>query len=178
MNRIDRLLKTLANLLALAAGAAMVLMMAHIVADVAMKYLLNDPIDGTTEIVAAYYMAATVFLPLAYVAVAGEHLDVTLFTQRLSGRGLRVLSLLGLVATALYLGFVCYHGVVEALRRTAEGEAWETSVKLLAVWPSRWFLPIGAGAMGLYVLLAAVRTLRGTTSVAADDSTAPQEKSE
>lgn len=178
MNRIDRLLKALANFLALAAGAAMVLMMAHIVADVAMKYLLNDPIDGTTEIVAAYYMAATVFLPLAYVAVAGEHLDVTLFTQRLRGRGLRLLSLLGLVATALYLGFICYHGVVEALRRTAEGEAWETSVRLLAVWPSRWFLPIGAGAMGLYILLAAVRTLRGATSVAADDHTAPREKAE
>ena len=164
MDRIDRLLKALANVLAAAAGAAMILMMAHIVADVAMKYVLNDPIDGTTEVVAAYYMAATVFLPLAYVAVSGAHLDVTLFTQRLSGRPLKILSLLGLLATALYLGFICYHGVIEALRRTAEGEAWETSVTLLAVWPSRWFLPAGVGAMGLYVLVAAVRTLRGSGS--------------
>jgi len=178
MIRIDRLLKALANFLALAAGVAMVLMMAHIVADVAMKYLMNDPIDGTTEVVEAYYMAPIVFLPLAYVAVMGEHLDVTLFTQRLSGRGLRVLSVLGLAATALYLGFICYHGVVEALRRMAEGEAWETSVKLLAVWPSRWFLPIGAGAMGLYVLLAAVRTLRGGTSRAEDGAAVPRQESE
>ena len=140
MGRVDKLLKSLANVLAWAAGAAMLLMMAHIVADVAMKYALNDPIDGTTEVVAAYYMAATVFLPLAYVAVSGEHLDVTLFTQRLSGLPLKLLSLFGLLATVLYLGFVCYHGVIEAVRRTAEGEAWETSVTLLAVWPSRWFL--------------------------------------
>jgi TRAP-type C4-dicarboxylate transport system permease small subunit len=164
MGRIDRLLKGLASVLAVAAGVAMVLMMAHIVADVAMKYLLNDPIDGTTEMVAAYYMAATVFLPLAYVAVSGEHLDVTLFTQRLSGIPLKILTVLALTATALYLGFICYHGVVEALRRTAEGEAWETSVKLLAVWPSRWFLPIGAGAMGLCVLVALARTLIGERS--------------
>lgn len=164
MDLIDRLLKGFASALAVAAGAAMVLMMAHIVADVAMKYLLNDPIDGTTEVVAAYYMAATVFLPLAYVAVSGEHLDVTLFTQRLSGIPLKILTVLGLLATALYLGFICYHGVVEALRRTAEGEAWETSVKLLAVWPSRWFLPIGAGAMGLCVLVATVQTVLGIRS--------------
>ena len=91
MGRVDKLLKSLANVLAWAAGAAMLLMMAHIVADVAMKYALNDPIDGTTEVVAAYYMAATVFLPLAYVAVSGEHLDVTLFTQRLSGLPLKLL---------------------------------------------------------------------------------------
>ena len=164
MDRIDRLLKALASILAVMAGAAMILMMAHIVADVAMKYLLNDPIDGTTEVVAAYYMAATVFLPLAYVAVSGEHLDVTLFTQRLSGRPLAILTILGLLATALYLGFICYYGVVEALRRTAEGEAWETSVTLLAVWPSRWFLPIGAGAMALCVLVAIVRALQGIRS--------------
>jgi TRAP-type C4-dicarboxylate transport system permease small subunit len=101
-----------------------------------------------------------VFLPLAYVAISAEHLDVTLFTQRLSGLPLKLLSLLGLLATALYLGFICYHGVVEALRRTAEGEAWETSVTLLAVWPSRWFLPVGAGAMALWVLVAMVRILQ------------------
>lgn len=166
MDRMDRLLKGLASVLAMAAGTAMVLMMAHIVADVAMKYVLNDPIDGTTEVVAAYYMAATVFLPLAYVAVSGEHLDVTLFTQRLSGLPLKILSLLGLLATAVYLGFICYHGVVEALRRTAEGEAWETSVTLLAVWPSRWFLPVGVGAMGLCVVVAAIRLLRASGSQA------------
>ena len=50
----------------------MVLMMGHIVADVAMKYALNDPIDGTTEVVAAYYMTAIVFLPIAYVALSRE----------------------------------------------------------------------------------------------------------
>lgn len=160
MGSIDRLLKVLSSTLAVAAGVAMVLMMGHIVADVAMKYALNDPIDGTTEVVAAYYMTAIVFLPIAYVALSREHLDVTLFTQRLSGLPLKILTLLGLLATALYLGFICYHGVAEAVRRTAEGEAWETSVKLLGVWPGRWFLPIGTGAMALCVIATFVRVLR------------------
>jgi TRAP-type C4-dicarboxylate transport system permease small subunit len=173
MHAMEKLLKALANALAVCAGVAMMLMMAHIVADVAWKYALNDPVDGTTEVVAAYYMTAIVFLPLAYVALAGEHLDVILFTQRLSGRPLKILTLFGLLATALYLGFICYHGVVEAIRRTAEGEAWETSAKLLGVWPGRWFLPIGMGAMGLCVLAIFLRALRRSYWPAGSDVVPP-----
>lgn len=168
----------LANLLAIVAGIAMVVMMLHIVADVAAKYALNDPIDGTTEVVAAYYMTAIVFLPFAYVALSREHLDVTLFTQRLSGLPLKILSLLGLVATALYLGFISYHGVLEAIRRTAEGEAWETSVKLLGVWPGRWLLPIGMGAMGLYVLVALARAILVPESSAAIEVVSAEDRAE
>ena len=153
----ERPLRRLGEGLAVAGGAALVLMMLHIVADVATKYLFNDPIDGTTEIVAAYYMVAVVFLPLAYVTFAEGHLIVELFTARMKGRPLAALvGCAGLVTFAYLLFFVWFTGV-EAVRRTREGEAWETSVDLVAVWPSRWFLTVGLAAMALYVALALVR---------------------
>ena len=153
----ERPLRRLGEGLAVAGGAALVLMMLHIVADVATKYLFNDPIDGTTEIVAAYYMVAVVFLPLAYVTFAEGHLIVELFTARMKGRPLAALvGCAGLVTLAYLLFFVWFTGV-EAVRRTREGEAWETSVDLVAVWPSRWFLTVGLAAMALYVALALVR---------------------
>ena len=153
----ERPLKRLGEGLAVAGGVALVLMMLHIVADVATKYLFNDPIDGTTEIVAAYYMVAVVFLPLAYVTFAEGHLIVELFTARLRGRPLAgLVGCAGLVTLADLLFFV-YHTGVEAVRRTREGEAWETSVELVAVWPSRWILTVGLAAMALYVALALVR---------------------
>ena len=153
----ERPLKRLGEGLAVAGGVALVLMMLHIVADVATKYLFNDPIDGTTEIVAAYYMVGVVFLPLAYVTFAEGHLIVELFTGRMSGRPLAALVGCAGLVTLAYILFFVYHTGVEALRRTREGEAWETSVDLVAVWPSRWFLTIGLGAMALYVALALVR---------------------
>ena len=153
----ERPLKRLGEGLAIAGGVALVLMMLHIVADVATKYLFNDPIDGTTEIVAAYYMVAVVFLPLAYVTFAEGHLIVELFTVRMKGRPLAALiGCAGLVTLAYLLFFIWFTGV-EAVRRTREGEAWETSVDLVAVWPSRWFLTIGLAAMALWVALALVR---------------------
>ena len=153
----ERPLRRLGEGLAVAGGVALVLMMLHIVADVATKYLFNDPIDGTTEIVAAYYMVAVVFLPLAYVTFAEGHLIVELFTARMSGRPLAALVGCAGLVTLAYLLFFIYHTAVEAVRRTREGEAWETSVDLVAVWPSRWFLTVGLAAMALYVALALVR---------------------
>ncbi len=154
-------LKRLGEGLAIAGGVALVLMMLHIVADVATKYLFNNPIDGTTEVVAAYYMVAVVFLPLAYVTFTEGHLIVELFTGRMSGRPLAALIGFAGLTTLAYLVFIVYHTGVEAVLRTEEGEAWETSVDLVAVWPSRWFLTIGLAAMALYVLLAVIRHFTG-----------------
>lgn len=150
----------LGQVLAFFAGIAIMAMMFHIVIDVALKYFLNDPIDGTTEIVAAYYMVATVFLPLAYVTATEGHLFVELFTSRLKKRPLAVLTFFTMLLTLLYLFAMIYWMIHEAIEQTKSGEAWETSVELVAVWPSRWLLPIGLGAMALVVIVQAVRTVR------------------
>jgi len=150
----------LGRVFAIAAGLAITLMMVHIVVDVSMKHFLNDPIDGTTEIVAAYYMVATVFLPLAYVTSKEGHLVVELFTVRMSGRRLDLLTAFTGMVTLAYLLFVIYFTVEEAILRTRDGEAWETSVELVAVWPSRWLLPLGLGAMALVVLRQSIGRFR------------------
>ena len=152
--------EALGQALAILGGVAMTLMMVHIVVDVFMKHFLNDPIDGTTEIVAAYYMVATVFLPLAYVTFAKGHLVVELFTGRMTGRPLHFLTAFGGAVTLAYLLFVIYCTVDEAILRTIDGEAWETSVDLVAVWPSRWFLPVGLGAMAVVVVVQMLRQFR------------------
>jgi TRAP-type C4-dicarboxylate transport system permease small subunit len=156
----SRIIGSISRYLAFAGGIAMVAMMLHIVTDVAMKYFLNDPIDGTTEIVAAYYMVATVFLPLAYVAATEGHLIVELFTSRLSARPLKYLTVATGFVTLAYLAFLVYYTYEEAVDKTSSGEAWETSVNLVAVWPSRWLLPVGLAAMGLVILAQTIRTLR------------------
>ena len=97
--------EALGRILMILGGVATIMMMLHIVADVILKHTLNDPIDGTTEIVAAYYMVASVFLPLAYVTFTEGHLIVELFTSKLSGRPLRLLSAFAGAVTVLYLLF-------------------------------------------------------------------------
>jgi hypothetical protein len=66
----------------------------------------------------------------------------------------------GGLVTLAYLLFVIYCTADEAVLRTIDGEAWETSVDLVAVWPSRWLLPIGLGAMAAVVLVRILRDVR------------------
>jgi TRAP-type C4-dicarboxylate transport system permease small subunit len=161
MRGFEKAVRKLGEGMAVVGGIAMVVMMLHIVADVATKFLFNDPIDGTTEVVAAYYMVAVVFLPVACVTFAEGHLIVELFTSWMAGRRLSLLNGFAGLATLAYLLFLITYTGAEAFRRTLEGEAWETSVDLVAVWPSRWLLPIGLAAMLLYVLIETIGNLRG-----------------
>ena len=149
----EKIVAQTGSILAIIGGVAIMAMMGLIVADVAMKYLLNDPIDGTTAIVAAYFMVALVFLPLAHVTLSSGHLLVELFTQKLSARRLRPLFTLNGLLILAYLLFLAVFTAIEAVRRTGEGEAWETAADLMAVWPSRWLLPIGLLAMAAVVIL-------------------------
>ena len=160
MQGLETIIRKAGTVLAVIGGVAIIAMMGLIVADVALKYLLNDPIDGTTAVVAAYFMVALVFLPLAYVTLTSGHLYVELFTQKLSERQLRPLfSLNGLLILA-YLLFIIVFTLIEAVRRTGEGEAWETAADLMAVWPSRWLLPIGLAAMAAVVAVNLFRHWR------------------
>jgi len=49
------------------AAAAMLLMMVIVILDVTLKYVANQPVPGTLEMVSFYFMAACAFLPFASV---------------------------------------------------------------------------------------------------------------
>jgi TRAP-type C4-dicarboxylate transport system permease small subunit len=144
--------KKIAVLLSYAGAIAILSMMLLVVADVATKYLFNDPIDGTTAIVASYFMVALVFLPLAAVTISSGHLFVELFTQKMTPKSRHLLDLSNDLIILAYLLFISVCTSIEAIRRTKEGEAWETAADLMPVWPSRWFLPLGLAAMATVII--------------------------
>jgi TRAP-type C4-dicarboxylate transport system permease small subunit len=135
---------------ALAAGA---LMMLHVCADVAGRTLFNRPLTGTTEIVAGFYMVATAFLPWAWVASRDQHIRADIFQRigppaidRWVDVGVRLL-------TILYLSVFTWQTGVRALQQTRAGEAWQVAGGYLAVWPSRWLLPLAGALMALHLVL-------------------------
>lgn len=175
MAGIGKLLRASSALLAAAGMAAMLLMMLHVSLDVISKYAFNRPIVGTLETVSAYYMVAVLFLPLAEVTRRGQHIRVEVFTGWLSPRPLAACTALGLALCAAYAGLMAWRGGVEAVRMTAIGEAWETALRDMEVWPARWFYPLGVAAMGLVFLAQAwdraLFAVRGTRRSREDGET-------
>ena len=55
------------------------LMMLHVTADVTGRYVFNRPLEGTTEIVAAYYMVMVAYLPWAWISRRDNHIVAGMF---------------------------------------------------------------------------------------------------
>ncbi|MCC2097156.1 MAG: TRAP transporter small permease [Hyphomicrobiales bacterium] len=141
-------------------GAAVLLMMLHIVADVTGRLFFDRPLFGTTEIISNYYMVMVIFLPLALMTRREGHMTVDLFTQGLGPRSMaRLETFIGLATTALLLWF-CWETAHEAIESTEVREKLEAGAELFAIWPSRWLLPIGLGALAIQQVLKLIDDIR------------------
>lgn len=160
---IDRLLGWLEAPIRLALWVALgagVLMMLHVSADVAGRTLFNRPLTGTTEVVAAYYMVATAFLPWAFVASRDMHIRAEIF-RRLGPPRLEWWIDVGVRALVIaYLAVFTWQTGVRALQQTRADESWQVAGGYLAVWPSRWLLPLAGLLMTLHLLLKLISHLR------------------
>lgn len=159
----------LATLKMLCAAVFLVLMMLHVGADILLKLILNQPIMGTLETVSYYYMVSLVFLPLAFVELRQEHVAVDLFFQMFPKTLKVAVYVFGCLIAIGYYGVFCYQTTLDALKATAERETVMANF-LFYVWPSRWALALGSGALVMAIginMLTALAT--GTTPDVAED---------
>ncbi|NQV54479.1 MAG: TRAP transporter small permease [Rhodospirillales bacterium] len=138
----------------LLAGA---LMMFHVSADVAGRTIFNSPLIGTNEIVSGYYMVAAAYLPWAYIAKNDDHIAVELFVQAVPAR---IMVWLELILKALTVAYVCvfaYQTFFRAIEQTRAGEALEVGGAYMALWPSRYLLPLAGALMIIYLVVRIFR---------------------
>lgn len=125
-------------------GLLLLVMMFHVTLDVALKYLLNQPVPGTLEIVSYYYMVGAVFLPIAFVELTRGSVAVDLFYDRMP-YVMQLACMVGVlgICTAVYAG-LAWITLGDALRSWRTGEVVMGPVTVV-VWPSRFVLPLSFG---------------------------------
>lgn len=153
---VDSTLKWLSGILAAIAGVALLLMMVQTVADVVADQVFSRPIPGNLEVISVYHMVLVVFLPLAFVERRHEHIQVDLVYQLMPSLLQRATLLLGYLLSAVFFGILTWRTWGDAMR------AWEKNEMLMGnvyviIWPAKFALPVGFGAIGLVVLLHAWR---------------------
>jgi TRAP-type C4-dicarboxylate transport system permease small subunit len=149
------LVDKLSDLLVIVAGLALVAMMTHVTSDVIGKYFFSMPIPGTAEVVASYYMIATVFLPLAYIEVHRRPIVVDLVYNMLPGVAHPAIDLLGTIASGIFYGFLAWQSTLIALNAWEIGEIVEGAWRVV-VWPSRFLLPLGLALACIVLILRAI----------------------
>ena len=150
---IERVIDKICSVLIFVVGAAVILMMASLTADVTGKYLFNQPIHGTSEIVGYYLMIAIVFLSLPIVEHYNKSIYVEIF-YNLMPRAAKI-ACLGLVYVlqVAFFGVLAKQSFQDAIEATLKRDVVEGIVRI-DVWPARYMLLIG------FVLAAVVSLLR------------------
>lgn len=158
MRALLRILDGISSALLAIGCVAILAMMIQVMVDVVLRNVFKLSVPGTEEIVSAYYMVAVAFLPLAFVQRERGHVMIELFTQNLPPRVNAVLDGIVFLACGIGLAIFTYAGTVKAIAMTEQSEILIGTIDV-TVWPSRWFLAAGCGAMTLYLLLHSVQEL-------------------
>ena len=141
---------------------AIFLMALLVTADVVGRFVFNNPIAGTTELVRSA-LVAIVFLALAYTLRQGRHVRTTVILQRLSPVGVETVNIVASLIGAVMFAVMCRYSWDAAwsgwLIREYEG------VQLhVPLYPVRFIVILGSGLVCLQFLinlLRSVDTLRG-----------------
>jgi TRAP-type C4-dicarboxylate transport system permease small subunit len=159
LNASTRFVKKLSKTGAVVGGSGIVILMLVATAG-AIGRKLGHPVPCSLE-ASETIMFASVFLGMAYVALQGGHINVTLFTQRLSNRTQAILDTVVLLMSAAVFGLLTW---------SSWGLAWKwfliREVRLGAfpwpIWPFRFLFVVGMGLIALQLISSVINLIRKT----------------
>jgi TRAP-type C4-dicarboxylate transport system permease small subunit len=164
MFKIGRFLSALAKLSSVLGTVCVVLMMLHVTADVAGRYLFNAPLPGTIVVVANYYMILLVFLAIGVAEEKKAHISVEFLTDMMPERAQSVFSIFSGILTVGVISLLVVAGYSEAMKKTNTGATMEQGSSMIEIWQSYWAIPIGAALMAAIAFYRVVATLSGAAS--------------
>lgn len=156
---LDRALEWWSRALLAVAIIAGLLMMVHVSVDVFARTALNAPLRQTNQVVAAYYMIAVAFLPIAFLGKHDGHIAAEVFTGALGPRARRWLEVFTTLLGMAYMFAFTWQSFLSAERRTGQGEVLEISGGYMIVWPGRWLLPLAGASLFLCLGLRLIRLI-------------------
>ncbi|SNT76648.1 TRAP transporter small permease [Paracoccus seriniphilus] len=152
MQKTDKLLRAIIAVYGGIGAVIIFLMMLHITADVISKFVFNQPLPGTIQIVSQYYMVAAAFLPLAMVERLTGHISVEILYNVLPGTLRGILAMFSTALGAVVFAAMAWASWGEAVKKYTIGSfSYEQGVKI-AIWPSYFILPAGTALLALVFL--------------------------
>lgn len=152
----DRALLRVTDFLGYLGGAGVILMMLHVVADVAMRFIFNHPVPATLEISQFWYMPMVIFLGLAVAERTDQHISAPIVYDRLTPRLKYEMTVISTVLSVLLLAGMSWFGLEEAMtlmQQEAKGIG-----SGVAIWPTRFLVPIGCTMFALELISRLVRS--------------------
>jgi len=157
------MIQTIARYANLAGASVILAMMLVGAGDVLLRYLLNSPIPGATDI-GKYCLIATIFLGLAYTQWEKRHIAVELLTDRLQGRKRALLDIVTLCVSLIFFALITWQGW------NMFWDSWlikqyEDGLPHFPIYPSKFLVPVGGSLMCLQIIVDIIATIKGLKKV-------------
>lgn len=135
-------------------GAAFVMfvIMMLVVADVAMRYLFNNPIKWSYPLIAKYLMIYAFFLAVADTLRRSQHIIIDFLVSTLDIRKRSIAEFLGYVPSLVVFALIFWLGVGHTWTQYVNNDVRIDSLAW-PIWIGSLAVPIGIGAMLLRVVL-------------------------
>lgn len=168
---MERLVVAVSRVLGILSALSIVVVMLAIAADVTMRFISKSSFPGMLELAESSLVVA-VFFGLGWAAVNGEHVAVTLLTDRMGARPNAVINIIVWAVSSAFLGWMLYATVHRALDATAKLEERFGLVRW-PLYPFRWVIALGVAVFLLVALLNLMRAVRGRPVLGDEDAGDP-----
>jgi len=156
---MERLTFRLSLALAIISAMSIVTLMLAITVDVIFRFVSRSSVPGLIELAESSLIVA-VFFGLAWAGLKGEHVAVTLLSDRLGPSTNRVLDLVVWTLVSLFLTWMLYATTIRAISSTQASEERFGLVRW-PLYPLRWVIVIGLAAFLVVAVTNLVRVLEG-----------------
>lgn len=167
---IDKVLYRMSRILMLIASIGLILMMVQTVIDVIADNFFGKPIAGNLEIISVYHMVLVVFLPIAMVEWKHENIQVDLFYLMMPTWLKRLSLAFGYLICVIFFAILARQTWIDAVGSWRKNELMMAAVYVL-VWPAKFILPIGFGAIALVSVRHFFKSLTAPLSTFAPQTT-------
>lgn len=154
---IEQLVRGLSRVFAVLSAASIVVMVVAIATDVIIRNSTGASFPGMIEI-AETSLVISVFFGLAWAGVNGEHVAVTLLTDRFNDTWTRIVNVFVWALSTLFIAWLLYATTLRAIDSTQMREERFGLVRW-PMYPMRWVVVAGLAALLLVALVNLIRSL-------------------
>ena len=167
MKAIARFLSIGNAMLSTIAGVLVIVMVLHVTVDVTMRYVFNAPTIWAEEL-SRLAMIWAVFIGSAALLRGGDHIRVTVITEKLPPALRNVMEVFSLVFVAVISGFVAWHGTPIAWNSFERGRTVGSMLDLPS-WVSQASVPLGFALIAIQAVALIFAVPRQGVATAASD---------
>ncbi len=158
-----RALTLLEHGLTVLAVVAMFGIMLLVVADVFMRYAVNQPFTFTYDLVGLYLLAGVFFLTISDTMRAHAHISVDILLHRFSPAGRRLSEIVTALVGVSVFSLITWLGYLRALENFQQGDVLAGTIPWPS-WVSAALVPLGCGVLVLRLVLQLIGNVASLVS--------------